>query len=61
MSEVSLKLTLKKPEQALASALRRDTNSGSIMRISILLNLYILYGTWSLKSYYSFKNWPNSF
>ena len=61
MSEVSLKLTLKKPEQALVSALRRDTNSGSIMRISILLNLYILYGTWSLKSYYSFKNWPNSF
>ena len=59
MSEVSLKLTLKKPEQALVSALRRDTNSGSI--ISILLNLYILYGTWSLKSYYSFKNWPNSF
>ena len=45
MSEVSLKLTLKKPEQALVSALRRDTNSGSIMRISILLNLYILYGT----------------
>ena len=61
MSEVSLKLTLKKPEQALVSALRRDTNSGSIMGISILLNLYILYGTWSLKSYYSFKNWPNSF